>query len=137
MNERPQSTTEQALCQPMVVEEPRVKFFEVRDRGACISAIAIRLQPASEAERWLLERAGYGRTPEEQAEYILLGDVDNGYCRLESDPGKWFGNSTMQTAHEHIAEFWAELPSGSVICTEYLRGERDEPKKTDRPGGGS
>ena len=117
-----------------------VRLFEIRDRGTCISAIAIALEPADEIERWLLERAGYGRTPEEQAQYILLGNLDGGQFRVECDPYQWglvHNNRTMQIAHEHIAEFFTNLPSGSVICTEYLRGERDEPKTTDRPGGAS
>lgn len=109
------------------------KTFEIRDRATFIPAIAIRLSPSCEEDRYLLARAGYGRAAEDQGEYVLLGRIAGGEdMRFNHDPYAWGMSRTMVYAHEHIRKNWASLVSGQVICVEHLLGERPEPKKSER-----
>ncbi len=48
------------------------KTVEIRDRATFIPALAIKLVPVTDQDRYLLGRAGYGTTPASQAEYVLL-----------------------------------------------------------------
>jgi hypothetical protein len=111
-----------------------LKLIEVRDAMTCISGVAIKLGPStSEAERWLLARAGYGESPEGQAEYVLLGNLDGGHVLLECDPYFWpTGGGTMATVHEWITLHWGEFRSGDVVDVEFIRGKSKHPKVTDR-----
>ena len=110
-----------------------VKFFEIRDRGTFIPVIAIRLT----AERgtqddWLLQRGGFAEwqlRPECQTPYVVVWRLEGGEGNY--DPFNW-PNRTMAGAHQHILAQWASLNSGDVIDTEYLRGERLEPKQSER-----
>jgi hypothetical protein len=111
----------------------QAKTFEVRDRGTFIPVLAVKCEPTNEADRYLFARSGYGIKPEQQAEYVIvakLGGERNGYS---CDPYEW-GSGTMQQAHAHIIDNWDALESGDVICTEFLRGERDEPKQSEGLG---
>lgn len=110
-----------------------VKYLEVRDSGTFIPAMAIRLRPRSEPERWLLARAGYGRTPKEQSDYVLLCRIDGGEGEVRCDPYSWPGGArTMPTAHAWLVEHFDNITSGDVICVEYILGERAEPKRSER-----
>lgn len=109
------------------------KMLEIRDRGTFIPVLAIRLDPTCEEERWLLARAGFGREPEQQAEYILLCRIAGGPDKCTTDPFDWGQNPrTYYVAHEHIRRHWDELQSGSVVCVEHILGERPEPKQSER-----
>ena len=106
------------------------KLFEVRDRATLIAVMATRLSPTCEKDRYLLSRSGYGLTHDEQSEYFLVGKIDGGVGKFCCDPYE-FRCSTMHTAFRHIKEHWDDLPSGSVICCEFIRGERAEPKVSE------
>lgn len=109
------------------------KYFEIRDRGTFIPAIAIQLKPTNEAERYLAATAGYGTSPESQACYVLLARLDCGGNAINYDEHKWTGGTrTMRIAHRHIRDNWDSLNSGDVVCVEYIVGERDAPKDSQR-----
>jgi hypothetical protein len=106
------------------------KTFEIRDRGTFIPALAIRLDPVDDRDRWLLGRAGFGTTPEAQSTYVILH-------HLQSDQGTYdvFRHNparTMRVAHQHIIENFDSLPNGAVIDVEYILGERETPKETEQ-----
>lgn len=107
----------------------QVKAFELRDRGTCMPAVAIRLESANDAEAWLLRRAGFELATSFDAP-ILLGGIDGG--PFHYDEFSVQGNSTRFTALKYIREHWDELESGQVICTETIRGERETPKISER-----
>lgn len=104
------------------------KLFEVRDKFTLIVAMATKLVPGNEADLWLLRRGGYHPEP---AAYVFLSTIAGGNERGTYDPYAW-GIGTLTEAHLHILKEWDRLASGSVICTEYLRGERIEPKVSER-----
>jgi hypothetical protein len=109
------------------------KLFEIRDRGTLIPVLAVQLEPRNEAERWLLERAGYGPTAISQSRYILLCRIDGGGGMCHCDPYDWGGNPrTLLVAHEYLMEMFDHLDSGAVVDVEYILGETQEPKRPQR-----
>ena len=117
-----------------------VKLFEIRDRGTFIPVMAVRLivnemGDAGEVEFFLLRRAGYSKDQIliSQAEpYIILCKLDG--IEAQYDPFAWPNRRTMGTVHRHIIDLWQELKSGDVIDVEFLLGETQTPKKSERLG---
>ena len=105
-----------------------IKTVEIRDSATFIPALAIRLGPGSEADRYLCARAGFGRTEVEQSRFVILWRLNGGPA--EYDPFAW-SNRTMQTAHRWLMEHWIEIVSGDVVDVEYILGERDAPKQSE------
>jgi len=103
------------------------KIFEVRDRATTMPAVAILMQPTNRREHLILRHAGYSCSPGDDV--ILFGHLEGG--KFAYDVYEWNGNSTRMTAHDYISKNWAKLNSGDVICTEFIRGERTEPKETE------
>lgn len=109
------------------------KTFEVRDSGTFIPVMAVKMEPGNEADRYLMARAGFGRTPEEQAGYVTLLRIAGGVGTATSDPHEWPGNSrTIPWAHRHIYENWDKLESGAVVDVEFILGETPQPKRSER-----
>lgn len=109
------------------------KMLEIRDRGTFIPVLAIQLEPSGEEERWLLARAGFGRKAEAQRQYVLLCRITGGADQCTTDPYHWDRSTrTYYVAHQYIRTHWDELRSGSVVCVEYILGERTEPKSSER-----
>lgn len=108
------------------------KLFEIRDRATFIPVLAIRLNPNTEQERYLLARTGYGLTVEQQGEYIVLFKLHGGVNRARCDPFEWGSARTMQIAHTYIIEQWANLNRGEVIDVEFILGETHEKKVSER-----
>ena len=111
------------------------KVLEIRDRLTFIPAIAIKVAPRSSfvlaspywhlAERYLLDRAGYG----DDGAVLLMRADGNG--RLFADPYEWC-DRTMQTAHLYIQDLWAFIDTGDVVDVEWILGETLEPKLSER-----
>lgn len=110
------------------------KLFEVRDRGTFIPVIAINLGSENESERYLLGRAGYGRTPEDHQRYVLLSNIDgDSHSALTYDPYKHTdGSRTMKEAHTYIKDHWSDLKSGDVVDIEFILKETKVCKKPER-----
>ncbi len=107
-------------------------MFEIRDRGTCISAMAVRLGSRNEAERFILSRAGFGMTVKEQACYFVLHHL--GEQKANYDPFAWTAGRTMGAAHHHIEQHWQALESGAVVDVEFILGERATPKVSEAVG---
>jgi hypothetical protein len=108
------------------------KTVEIRDAATFIPALAVKLEPGCPMDSYLLARAGYGSTPWQQGEYVLL-------LRLEDAPYDPFGHAgggrTMCAAHEHLLAHFDEIESGAVVDVEFLRGETPAPKPSERATG--
>lgn len=105
------------------------KTFEIRDDGTFIPVLAVRLNPASEGDRYLLGRAGYGTRPDEQAHYVIVVKLED--CLSQYDANRWGRARTMEIAHEHIIEHFDDLPSGAVVDVEYILGKTAQPKVSE------
>jgi len=107
------------------------KTFEIRDSGTFIPALAIRLIPNCEKDRYLLAIAGYGRTEERQGDFIILMDLEN-TTRCNFDIYEWRNSRTFHVAHKYIKENWNKLTSGDVIDVEYIIGETKQIKTSEQ-----
>lgn len=110
------------------------KTFEIRDSGTFIPVLATKLTPSCEGDRYLLARAGYGRTTESQSEYVMVTQLAGGSGRSTSDPWEWPGHRTMLAAHKHITENFDTLASGAVVDVQFVLGEVDKPKVSESEG---
>jgi len=107
------------------------KTIEIRDAATFVPALAVRLAPESEADRYLFARAGYGTTPAAQGEYVVLVLINGGQGRATCDPYDW-SNRTYQVAHMWLIEHFDEIESGAVVDVEFILGARAEPKVSER-----
>jgi hypothetical protein len=106
-----------------------IKLFEVRDEGTYLPCIAIRCDPANEAELYMLARAGYGTNAHQQAQHVLFAPESDPH--LQYDPASW-GDRTRQTAHRFIRADWDALQTGDVIDVRVCLGETDTPAAPER-----
>ena len=108
-----------------------VKSIEIRDRGTFVPALAIRLDPSDERDRFLLARAGFGTTPEAQRAYVLLINLvkDAPYDAHAHGQAR-----TLTVAHLHLIDNFDRVDNGAVIDVEYLLCERDAPKVSEAEG---
>ena len=106
-----------------------VKALEVRDRGTLIPIVCVRPVAANEEQRYLLRRDGYRA---DDTEHCII--VINAQCRgVSYDPYNWAdGSRTMQAAHQFIESNWSSLKDGDVIDVQFILGETDKPKISER-----
>lgn len=106
-----------------------VKCLEIRDDGTFLPVIAIRPVAANEAQRYLLRRDGYSANGSERC--IILIDAQ---CRgVSYDAYSWPRSSrTHKVAHLWIEEHWHALKDGDVIDVEFILGETEAPKASER-----
>lgn len=109
----------------------KTKTVEVRDRLTFLVIIAIKPSPRNEEERYLWSRVGYGQSAEDQSRYVLVAKL--GDDKFSYDPNTW-SNRTMYTAHKYLQENWDSVQNGQVLDVEYILGETDSPKISERIG---
>lgn len=103
----------------------RLKFIEIRDRGTFIPAVAIDCSLSGNSfNDYLLRRAGYG-----DRRCILLTRIDGG--RAHYDPYDW-GDRTWTVTHDYLEKHWDEIADAEVIDVEFILGEREKPKISER-----
>lgn len=109
------------------------KMVEVRDRGTCIPMLAIKLMSDDPQEKWLIWRAGF----EGSSDSILLANVMCSPHEIHNDPFKWRSRSdqrerTRFNAHMWIRDHFDEITPGQVVDVEFILGEVDSPKTSER-----
>lgn len=105
-----------------------VKLFEIRDSGTFIPAMAIKLSPQNEAEKYLLSKSGYGEYAEDHERYVLFCGLDGG--KITYDQYDW-GNRTRQVAHDYIIKNFDDLENGAVVDVQFILGETKHIKKSE------
>ena len=105
------------------------KYFEVRDKGTFIPAVATRYRVAAVTEtsardHRLLRRAGwsYDNPP------VTLTHLQT--RRATADPFGWKVSRTLVAAHQHIIANWDELKSGDLIDVQVILGEMTNPVRS-------
>jgi hypothetical protein len=104
-----------------------VKCLEIRDEGTFIPVICVRPVPQNEAQRYLLRRDGY--TGGENEHCIIMIDAQCDGCSY--DPFDW-PNRTKHVAHDFIRHNWSKLKDGDVVDVQFILGETEEPKASER-----
>lgn len=106
----------------------QTKILEIRDRATFIPVLAFATAPTSEAQRYLLARAGFA---DRQIIVLRLSGIHT----AQYDPYQWQGGArTMPIAHLYIRENWDTLSDGDVIDVEFISGERKTKKQSERLG---
>jgi hypothetical protein len=108
------------------------KTIEIRDRATYIAALAIKLIPTNEADRYLLARSGYGPDVTVQSTYVLLMGLAGGLDKMTCDPYDWGDNRSRHVAHLWLIEHFDEIESGAVVDVEFILGETSGPKVSER-----
>lgn len=103
------------------------KFFEIRDAATFIPVIATALSSDIYEEAYLIGCAGY-RNYEGPTAIMVTRLVD---CSSANDYCEW-GNRTMQTAHKYIEDHFYKLQTGAVVDVQFILGETDTPKRSER-----
>jgi hypothetical protein len=103
-----------------------IKMFEVRDRATCIPVMAIKMYSADCNEIFLLRRAGYG------FEQPLIMLVELCHNSSSYDPYSWGDTRTIRNAHMYIQENFDSMDTGDVVDVEFILGEVDTPKISER-----
>lgn len=120
-----------------------VKILEIRDRATMIAALCVDMNPGNNlpgtetpegiflTELWYLRKYGYAGDGRPNIGITHL--AANG-TKFTNDPYEW-GGRTWPVAHNYIIEHWDELQTGDVIDVEFILGETDKPKVSERFGG--
>ena len=105
----------------------QIKCLEIRDAGTFIPVICLHPTPDNESQRYLLRRDGYSGSQDEQC--IIMVDAQCRGCAY--DPYDW-NDRTKQTAHNYIRDHWHTITDGDVIDVQYILGESDTIKVSER-----
>jgi hypothetical protein len=108
---------------------PEIKIFEIRDRATFLPVIAVKIPgwrniKTPDSVKYLVWWAGHVR------DVVILYNLTNPH-KMESFYGAW-GDRTYQTAHKYIFENWDMVISGQVLDIEFILGEVDTPKESQR-----
>jgi hypothetical protein len=117
----------------------KAKALELRDRATFIPILCVDMNPGIyrddgpgmsteyEAQRYLLRRVGY---PCDGRPNIIVTRLA-GSGHATNDPDQW-GGRTFPVAHHWIIEHWNELKDGDVVDVEWILGETQAPKSSER-----
>lgn len=111
--------------------ESEVKVIEIRDRMTFIPALAIKIVTNdtcpidAKDEAYGLRRVGFTHG----IPYFFFSPLNREFIRHV--PWEW-NDRTFSTAHQYVASNWDSIKSGDVVDVEYILGETNEPKRSER-----
>ncbi len=92
------------------------KLLVIEDDATAMPVMAIRVaarqRAGLEETRAILASAGYGRTRDEQREYVWLAPLHSG--RVETDPYQWT-TRTHTAAHLVLQDHWRDFGDGGRL----------------------
>jgi hypothetical protein len=109
------------------------KLVEVRDIGTFIPALVIRMTAENESQGYLMGRAGFLKPPLQFQPSVILMKLSDQEATADSYAWK-SGARTMPVAHEWLLDHFDDIEDGSVVDVEFILGETNEPKKSERGG---
>lgn len=104
------------------------KLFELRDRATFVPVLCVKMVSDQGVENYLLRRSGYG----EPFDLIVMTGLAGGMDKATCDPYDWGINRTRLICHQYIQAHWNELASGDVVDAEFIAGESEQPKQSER-----
>ena len=103
------------------------KIFEIRDIATYIPVMATKMVSDNKAEEYHLVRSGYGK----KQVLVMIVRLAESWCSYS--PYDWdIKARTMIVAHKFIKEHFDELETGDVIDVEYILGETETKKLSER-----
>lgn len=105
------------------------KMIEIRDRMTFIPAMATRMATDEHwsADFFLLSRSGMNAM---SFAPVALTWISNGQTKFFAED--WNGSRTMTAVHEWLVKNWDKFESGGVIDVEFILGETEAPKVSER-----
>lgn len=107
------------------------KILEIRDDGTFIPVLCVNMNPTADMSGeaiYYLTRVGY---PCDGRPNILMTNLAADGSPAWNDSYAW-GGRTRPVAHNYIIENWTHLKDGDVVDVEYILGERELPKISER-----
>jgi hypothetical protein len=111
------------------------KILEIRDSATFIAVLCVNMQPSGEAgsasqraRHYYLRRCGFPCDGRPNIGMTTLSADGNGF---RNDPHGW-GGRTRPAAHKYIIEHWNDLKDGDVVDVQFILGETDIPKISER-----
>lgn len=100
------------------------KLFEIRDAGTFVPVMCTLMHSENKSEKYLLERVGYV-----DSNLVMMTILTNNQTKY--DFMAW-NDRTFQNAHKHIKSFWNMLETGAVVDVEFILGEAEYSKTSER-----
>ncbi len=104
-----------------------IKLFEIRDRATFMPMFAFTTSSDLPGQSYLLNRAGY--SPD--SDIVMFGYLGQSGMPACYDPYDW-NDRTKKVSHDYIQKHWHELKNGDVIDVEFILGESNEKKISER-----
>jgi hypothetical protein len=104
----------------------KTKIIEIRDRATCIPALVIRMEAGNEIQRYYFRCTGFGNFAD-----VILMRLSDQFATCDSY--RWGSASrTMGCAHRWLNLHWDDIEEGGVLDIEYILGETQAPKQSER-----
>jgi hypothetical protein len=103
----------------------QIKLLEVRDSATFLPVFAISTKPENSGQGYLLRRCGFN-----SGDAVILARL-RGEAPSSADAYFW-NDRTMQTAHLYIEKHFDQLKDGDVVDVQFILGETDKPKTSER-----
>jgi len=103
-----------------------IKLLEIRDKATFMPMFAFTTASDLSEQNYLLRRAGF--SPD--SDLVMFGYLE-GNSKAEYDPYSW-GDRTKKVAHDYIQNNWHKIKNGDVIDVEFILGETEKPKTSER-----
>lgn len=105
----------------------KVKLLEVRDKATFIPMLCIEVGKFdNEEQRYLAARVGFAET-----NINIIMTRLSGEGKSSADPYFW-GDRTFTVSHDYIINNWNSLKDGDVIDVEFILGETQTKKISER-----
>ena len=108
----------------------KAKVLEIRDSMTHVPALAIQMLADDEVQEYYVhERCGYSR---DGSSIVLMKLSD---CRATNYPPDWPAMDSCRTlpvAHKYILDHFDELEDGDVVDVEFILGETEVKKTSER-----
>ena len=112
----------------------KTMMVEIRDRATFIPALVVCGTVGGivgTPDCYLLRRVGWASPETEFCFFMPLSSNPGNRCAQESY--EWGDNNrTFTVAHEWLIEHWRDVNPGDVIDVEFILGETDKPKESER-----
>lgn len=105
----------------------KTKLLEIRDKGTFIIVLCTDMNPDNDVQRWALRQYGYSCDGQSN----IMVTHATGERMASNDPFFW-NDRTWAVAHSFITKNWDDLADGDVVDVEFILGETEVEKISQR-----
>jgi hypothetical protein len=107
----------------------KVKCLEIRDRSTMLTVMCFKPIPENRAQHFLMRHDGWSCSPTEHLVVVIDTHKHSAIYDCHEYSG---GSRTMPEAHKYIEKNWDTLVDGDVVDVEYILGETETKKVSER-----